>query len=144
VEIRLLDAQECPRQDLVVVAFVTTLVRALSEEKFMSLPELQAYDENDLAGILGDAIVHGERADARRQNYAQAWGSRAHTLQELLQDLSERFPPQPAFLPGLKLILEEGPLARRLVRRHEKGESLREIYGNLAECMRTGEPYRSR
>lgn len=143
VEIRLLDTQECPEQDLAVVALTTTLVRALAEGTFLPQAELEAFGEDELASILKDAILQGETADARPHGYAEAFGSRAQTLGELTSDLLQLIPEGSPHRKGLQVIVDEGPLARRLLRRNEKGQDLVSIYRELEGCLREGLLFRN-
>jgi hypothetical protein len=64
---------------------------------------------------------------------------------ELWQDLLERFPPAP--VPGpeitaaLRLLLEQGPLARRMLRflgPVPRREKILELCGELAACLAAG------
>jgi gamma-glutamyl:cysteine ligase YbdK (ATP-grasp superfamily) len=143
VEVRVIDAQECPSADLAVVAAVTEVVRALaigplSERDFARDPSTEA-----LAGLLEATIADGERAPVAVPGLAEilGLGSSPRTAGEVWSTLLDRYPPQD---PGgewtgpLETILRDGPLARRLVA--ALGDTpdrteLAEVYGRLCACL---------
>ena len=143
VEIRVIDAQECPSADLAVVAAVTEVVRALavgplSQRDFARDPSTEA-----LAGLLEATITDAERAPVLVPGLLTALGlgSTARSAGEVWQALLDRFPPHdPAgeWTGPLETILTRGPLARRLVAAlgAEPGRpELAEVYGRLCGCL---------
>lgn len=58
IEIRVLDIQECPTADLAILALVTAAVRALAEERWVSLREVQALSTSVLARAFVE-LAHG-------------------------------------------------------------------------------------
>jgi len=119
IEIRVIDAQECPRADVAVVAAIVSVVKALAVGR-LSERDLRAdADTASLARLLGDATVEGERAVARDRAHLRALGVRKDevALGELWARLLDTHPPDD---PGrewtdpLQTILREGPLARRM------------------------------
>lgn len=141
VEIRLLDTQECPEQDLCVVAFVTRLVQALAEGQFSPLSELEGWSEEALLSILQDAMVKGRGADAGVAEYARALGSNAGNLGSLLGDLAQKLMDGSPHAQGLALIIDHGSLAERLVENHTRGRTLKDIYRDLESCLARGIPF---
>lgn len=145
IEIRLIDAQECPGQDLSVVAFVTSLVRALFEGSVCDLEELKSWDENLLAEILLSTAVQG-RATSIPVGYAHAWGSSQSTMGGLMRDLTNRFKMPSEFSAGIDLIVQEGPLAERLVRTagaQPSLEVLERTYRKLCSCLSEDIPFQA-
>ena len=64
IEIRVIDAQECPSADLAVVSFVVAIVRALTEERWSSRTVLDALPTEGLSDLHwettrvgGDAVI---------------------------------------------------------------------------------------
>ena len=143
VEIRVIDAQECPSADLAVVAAVTEVVRALamgrlSERDFGRDPSTEA-----LAGLLEATITEGERAPVTVPGLLAALGlgTSPRLAGEVWEALLDRFPPQDPegeWTGPLETILRRGPLARRLVAALGEEPSraeLAEVFGRLCACL---------
>lgn len=62
IEIRLLDLQECPAQDLGIIELVVEALRALTEGRWAGDALVRSLDERALADCLAATIAHGERA----------------------------------------------------------------------------------
>ncbi|MEJ2185737.1 MAG: glutamate-cysteine ligase family protein [Gemmatimonadota bacterium] len=149
IEIRLVDAQECPRADLAVTAAIVAAVRALAladpPPGSTRPPATEA-----LAAILDATIGMGERAVIEDDAYLAMLGlaapASAGDVWRHLVDTHLRPDPDAAeWLPALDVILEQGPLARRILRvmDAEPGQSvdparLREVYRNLCDCLLAG------
>lgn len=143
IEIRLIDAQESPGQDLSVVAFVTSLVQALFEGSVCALEELKKWDEKPLSELLLSTAVQG-RATPATEGYAAAWGSKQNTMGGLVKELAHRFKVGSGFSAGVDLIIEEGPLAERLVRAagaEPSFEVLENTYRQLCSCLAEDRPF---
>lgn len=145
IEIRLLDAQECPAQDIALVAFFTELVQALYLGKFAPMDEIMRWEPDALLAILASGIARGQDAALEDPGYAALFGSSAHTLGELLAELvpqliAEATPERTA----LDLITREGPLGQRLLKRLGQGpvsrERLAPLYRELGDCLTQGRP----
>jgi len=149
VEVRVIDAQECPSADLAVVAAVTEVVRALavgslSERHFGQDPSTEA-----LAGLLEATITDGERAlvDVPGLLAVLGLGASPRTAEEVWRSLLDRFPPhdpEDEWEGALETILSEGPLARRLVAAlgdAPRREALAEAYGRLCACLEENHPF---
>jgi len=149
IEIRLLDIQECPQADLAVLELIDALLKALVSETWEPLTAQQLWPMETLEAILLDAIRDGERAVIADSRYLAAFGSsRARsTLGDLWQDLAERLVPRSLTANGpLAVILEEGPLSRRLLKTLGSAPSpalLRETSRALCHCLAEGRPYRA-
>jgi hypothetical protein len=147
LEIRVLDVQECPAADLAIAGAVACVLEALCDPapdhqarlRGLATPSLAALlarttadadaaiiDDADLLSALGLPVV-AQRADA-------VWGT-------LVERHVRADPRADAHLPALDRILAEGPLARRILRRTGPKPDrtvLTAVYGELAECLRTG------
>jgi hypothetical protein len=150
LEIRLLDVQECPRADLAIAAGASTVLRALCQREGGPADPLRALDTTRLARILVETTTHAGAAKIDDAAYLEALGvgAAAHTAEEVWRELLARHPPSgPAaaeLQPALERILEEGCLARRLLRRlgPDPGrEALSSVYRELAGCLRDGEMF---
>ncbi len=118
IEIRVIDAQESPLADLGIAELVIALVRALCEERWCSLRELQAFDTALLAKGLWAAIRDAEDAEISDSNWRRALGLRgsdarlghiwASVAEKLADDLSADGQR------AVEHILRHGTLATRL------------------------------
>jgi len=99
------------------------------------------YRSDALADLSDDDLAYLEALGA---------GGSARTAGELWRVLLERHalegPASAEFLPALELILSEGCLAQRIVRRlgaEPSREQLRSVYRELAGCLREGSLFRA-
>lgn len=120
VEIRVVDAQECPAADLAVLAAVVAVVRALAEGPLARRDTAADPDTGELAALLERAVRDGEQASMDHPGLLRTLGrpSEPVALGRLWRDLLDRHPPpDPAgeWTAALETILRQGPLARRMV-----------------------------
>lgn len=147
IEIRLLDTQECPLADLAVAALVTATVRALVEERWMSYDEQCAVPTEALHAVLLDTIRDAERAMVRQPEVLGSVGLRrpATAAEVWTHLLAAVLPAHPGFSPVLSRLIGGGSLSTRIRRslpaRPSRGK-LREVYGELAECLSMGRLFR--
>lgn len=119
VEIRVIDIQECPAADLAVIAAVVAVLRSLVAEKAVPSRVQQEWPEDLLAGILMQVARDGDQARIMDADYLRMLGLRGRGMtagaawRALCEASSETF--DGATHAGLKLILDEGPLARRML-----------------------------
>ncbi|GAB4371608.1 MAG: glutamate-cysteine ligase family protein [Deltaproteobacteria bacterium] len=148
IEIRLPDMQECPAADLAVVGLVTAAVHALVEELHAPYDAQKAWEIEPLERILLATIREGERARIGDRRYIGLFGLDAEraTAGELWRHLAESFREMGLAMEdpvrsAAEAILEEGPLARRILRalgRSPSRRKIREVYGELCDCLREG------
>ncbi|MCL4686238.1 glutamate--cysteine ligase [Myxococcota bacterium] len=148
LEIRLIDAQECPRADLAIAAASVAIVRTLTEELDADLARQQAIGTRSLVAILAATQREGDRAWIEDTRYLAVLGHPArpvsasglweHVLGRLgaaaQRDLA-------AYTEVLALVLREGPLARRILaslRGDFSRDRLRAVYCRLADCLADG------
>lgn len=143
IEIRLLDAQECPLADLAVVAASTALVRRLYKRAAGTPCETAA-----LVAILDACVRDAERAPIGDADYLARLGypraaCRAGELWAWLIDgLAHDGLLAPVWLPPLRFIGEYGPLARRLtVALDDDPGRLRGEYRKLCQCLSDNRMY---
>ncbi|MCC6660781.1 MAG: glutamate--cysteine ligase [Phycisphaerales bacterium] len=150
IEVRVLDVQECPAADMAIAGAVLGALRALTEERWGSLGDQQAWEVEPLAAILDATIRDGERAMIENAEYLRAfgWGRGACAAGELWRHLARQTGALGgAYARELSILLDRGPLARRIL--EDVGsepsrsgevprELLREVYGRLADCLRDG------
>jgi hypothetical protein len=127
-------------------------VRSLVEERFEGHASLRRWPSPLLARTLREVIRGGDRAALHDERYLRALGypgavpcSAADLWAHLLEamDLSREGEADPA----LAVILEEGCLARRILRRlgsDARRERVAEVYRELAACLAMGSLLRGR
>jgi len=150
IEIRVIDAQECPAADLAVAATVTAAVRALAEEATSTAADRNRLTTESLAAILADTIREADRALLRDERYLALFGWDGPvpcTAASLWRTLAERYARDAAdsarWGPALDHLLAEGSLARRMLRLTGPGPDvagLLELSRALVRCLGSGSP----
>ncbi len=153
LEIRLIDVQECPRMDLAIAAAAVAVTQALVEETWTPLSDQRSWHEAELEQILLSTIAEADDAIIDNARFLEAFGLagtrsvRAGELwQHLIETQVETRPQHAAAAAALRVISSEGCLARRIMRaagRDPSPDSLREIYGQLADCLARGQAFSS-
>ena len=144
IEIRLLDVQECPLADLAIVALIVAVLKALTEERWGSLAELQRWEISPLETILLAAIRDGENAWINDRRYLAAFGypKEAATAGLLWRFLAQCLPePEEELQAPMATILQQGPLARRMLRAISEAptpERIHDVYAELCRCLAEG------
>jgi hypothetical protein len=149
VEVRVIDAQECPSADVAVVAAVSSVVRALAAGPLADRDVEADPDTEALAAVLGATIERADLAEVDHPGLLAALGlpRAVRSAGDVWRALVDRFPPDdPAgeWTRSLDTILGRGPLGRRLVA--AAGASpppalLHEVWGRLCVCLATDEPF---
>jgi len=153
IEIRLIDAQECPAADVAVAWAVTCVVGELCQERWCSGAAQRAFATAPLAALFEAAVRLGPAAPVADPSYARALGwtrAGAPTLGELWRELVARaVVPHPrttqALLAPLEHVLGRGTLSERLQRALGPAPAgdvdrsrLARVYRELCECLRAG------
>jgi hypothetical protein len=147
LEIRLLDMQECPRADLAIAAAVSLVVRSLCDPAPAHQGRLRGLETHALARLLRAVASAAEAAKIDDRDYLRALGlpDTPRTAGEIWRELVERDmrsePSAAEHLPVLERLLEEGSLARRILRSAgttPSREELRSLYQKLGDCLRKG------
>ena len=143
LEIRVIDVQECPQADLAIAAVATAVIRALYDGQWSPLAAQQALGTDALANILSACIRDAEAATIDDAGYLRLLGFPGHSCQAgaLWRHLVEATLPDhggPWHAP-LRVILEQGPLARRILRAVGPAcskDRLHSVYLELCDCLR--------
>lgn len=145
VEIRVLDTQECPEQDLAIAELVTTLVQALSMAEFLPIAELVTFPSAPLIQQYERTRTAAARAELLDDGYRAAFASSSSTVGGLWRELTERLIPRASPARArLDAINEQGTLAERLSASAgpaPNAERLRLVYAELCACLQSGEAY---
>jgi gamma-glutamyl:cysteine ligase YbdK (ATP-grasp superfamily) len=151
IEIRLVDAQECPQADLAIAAAAAAAARALYSERWSTLWQQQAVPTDALYRILMATMRTGEEAVIDDTQLLDVLGMKSRRVQagEIWQHLidtgangNER--DSAWWRSRIAFILENGSLARRILRAVEgdfSGGNLREVYGRLCRCLENGQMF---
>jgi gamma-glutamyl:cysteine ligase YbdK (ATP-grasp superfamily) len=145
IEMRVIDVQECPRADLAIAAATTAVVQALYDGKPSPLAMQQAIATEALAKILHACIRDADQAVIDDAGYLRLLGfagrqCRAGELWQHLVDMTALGDAGPWREP-LCVILEHGPLARRILRavgRDVTKARLHAVYEDVCDCLETG------
>lgn len=146
LEVRLMDIQECPEQDIALVWLFRRLVDQLLSQKWTSEQEQAAIDSYLLKDLLETAATSASRAVFKSHQWLSQFGIDAEILsaRELGHELLGRIggsKSEVLFSNGVREILRSGTLAERLVRVTGSlvtPATLRPVYQKLAECLRSG------
>jgi len=144
IEIRLLDVQESPLADLAIITLVVEVLRELVAETHASWAEQRDWSEGELAQVFLAVLRDGRAAEIGDSRYLAQFGVTAECVSvgELLRQLAERLVAREsaAWLP-LQTILDEGPLARRILQAlgpEPDRQRLAEVYRELCGCLHEG------
>jgi gamma-glutamyl:cysteine ligase YbdK (ATP-grasp superfamily) len=148
IEIRLLDVQECPLADLSIAALIMAAVEHFTDPGRVDIEALKKVRVAPLAAILLQNIRDGEETVIVDREYLAFFGLKGKeslTAGELWRMMmteilgNEALPAE--FHPPLELILNQGPLARRILKRAGNDFSpaaLFAVYHELCECLANG------
>ncbi len=147
IEIRLLDVQECPLADMAVAGAVVGVLRALVAGSLGSEAQQRSFPLGPLAALLRETSARADEALVHDEGYLRllGWKGRAPCRAgDLWRDLVERTRADRDAADAanaLALILDEGCLARRILRRlgdAPERERVREVYEELCRCLAEG------
>lgn len=153
IEVRVMDMQECPAADIAICAAVSKVLHWLVEQGPSDTQAQMAAPIEPLAEVLGRTIRDADQAVIDdpvyldllafdRADKCQAWELWSEILELAEVDLSD------ALFEPLEVILDQGPLARRISTSLERAgrepdhDALRAVYGGLCECLEQGVQYR--
>ncbi len=146
IEIRLLDLQECPQADIAIAAAVVGTLKGLVRDGERSA-EQRSFSAEELLPILLACVQSGDLAVIDQPRYLQALGVPHSTplrANEVWRHLIAPLGGEPGFAewqPALNVILEQGCLARRILRATGDAPSrarLEQVYRELGGCLDRG------
>jgi gamma-glutamyl:cysteine ligase YbdK (ATP-grasp superfamily) len=148
LEIRVVDAQECPAADLAIAAAAAAVTKALVSETLSDPESQRAFETTPLVEIFQGTLRDAERTIIRNHDYLRlfAFPDRTGTAHELWLYLVETLGEADGIdSPHLRVILEEGPLARRILRAlgsDPPAEEIALVYRSLCESLEAGSSFR--
>lgn len=147
IEIRVLDVQEYPGADLAIAHLVVETVRRLVAELDVELAAQEAFSVDALVPIFDATVREAGHATIRDPDYLAALGlsDDCATVEEIWRHLARvtgvaRGP----YATPLEVILEQGCLAQRILRRVPRSPSradLEGVYRELAACLHQGRSF---
>jgi len=146
IEIRLLDIQECPANDLAVAETVTAAVKALTQNRWSTLKDQLALPTETLAGILSRTIRDAEAAVLTDVDFLRLFGrdEAQITAGTFWKTMLAQLELPEKTRSRMNELLELGTLSTRM-RQSLPGnpdrEELHVVYRRLAECLARGETF---
>lgn len=143
-EIRLIDAQECPMADIAIASAVMYIVNELFHERWLSYEQQKQVDTGILYDLLMQTINTAEHTLISNREYLLQFEQNTPiTAQELLQIILspfifEREKSGSQFAEILKINLDTGPLARRIISKLPENPTeaeIKKVYQQLADCF---------
>jgi len=149
IEIRVADAQECPRVDLAIATAIVGVVRMLYGERWCPLERQEAMTTGTLAAILDACIRDADRARIDDAAYLALFGlpdasCSVAQLWAYLIDAVDDYPIDAGARDALDVIARRGPLARRILDTlgdDVTRDRLHDVYGELCDCLARGEMF---
>jgi carboxylate-amine ligase len=148
IEIRVIDTQECPQADLAIAAAVVALVASLYEAGEHALGPQQAIATDALAEIFLACICNADEAVIDNDEYLTLLGYTGGrcTARELWRHVIENQTLPDLWREPLQVILDEGPLARRILQAvggNYSRVNLEMVYRRLCDCLQEGRMFNS-
>lgn len=151
IEIRVLDVQECPAADLAIAQLIVETLRALIRERWCRLEDQKAVGTDLLEEIFVATSRDAEAASVNHPAYLELFGltpAGPCSAAQLWQHLAEQADAERKFdaeaCRALKVILEQGTLARRILGATGSAASrgvLKRVYARLCHCLAVGEMF---
>lgn len=147
LEIRIIDSQECVQAEIAVCGFITEVIRALVEERWIGFDKQLDWENAGLVKIYRDILKQGMAAGINDRAYLAVFGykgqSRASTAGQLWRHLLRAVLPEEngkfkKWRRTLEIILSEGNLAQRIIAALKAGYSRRriiDVYQKLAGSL---------
>jgi carboxylate-amine ligase len=147
IEIRVLDTQECPRMDIAIVSAIVFVLRQFVQRIRAKQVLYSSIETEELASIFLKVIRDGEKTVISHPGYLQLFGQSSpmyagdlwkHILRPFIE--SNECPDE--MKESLRIILEQGPLARRILDQWGPNkEQQQSVYRALSESIATGQPF---
>lgn len=153
IEIRVLDVQECPAADLAVAAAIRGVLEAMVSGRLGDLDGMRRFPTERLASILFDVVRDADETPITDSDYGNLVGLRDKSRyraidvwSDLLESAGVLGAQSSEWMSALNLILQQGCLARRLLRRLDgdvRRETLSAVYSELSNCLARGMLFRA-
>jgi len=144
IEIRVLDVQEAPRMDIAIAVIVTTLVKSLVDETWISLKEQKLFHEESLQDIFVSTLHAGSQTILEEQPFLDVFavprGITAIDLwRHICSHLEKHYPSILApFAEEIEVLITQGNLTDRILRSINGKYShdiVTSVYHKLCDCV---------
>ncbi|PQO36220.1 glutamate--cysteine ligase [Bremerella cremea] len=147
IEIRVMDVQEQPAADVAICQLVVQVLKALTDERWVSFRQLKTAETLRLRDILLNVVDDAEETVIVDPGYLELFGWTKGTCNagQLWRYLANEFPlHEKSSAEALDVILDDGPLARRIVTSlsGDLSGKLLPVYRALCDCLATGRSFR--
>lgn len=147
IEIRVMDVQEHPAADVAICQLVANVAKALTEETWSKFADQKKAETLRLRDIFLNVIDNADETMIIDPDYLHyfGWNQGICTAGDLWRSLAERFPlEQQPLADAMDVILNEGPLARRIVTalKGDVEQQLPIVYRHLCDCLQEGHSFR--
>ncbi|MCC6680870.1 MAG: glutamate--cysteine ligase [Phycisphaeraceae bacterium] len=138
IELRLIDVQECPAADEVVLKLIVAAIQALTEQRWVSLDQLNRVSVDVLADLLDQTTIHAESAQVGSPQVLRCFGcDAAMTAGDLWRRLQRELLPHVPLPAG-------GTLAQRMITACGPApdrQQLTALCRQLAHCLAENQPF---
>lgn len=150
IEIRVIDIQETPHADIAILSLIVAVIRNLTEGCWSAHEMQKEWSEHELFEILMKTIRRGEQAVIQNPRYLEMFDFDEQQMEagrfwsELFNRINKSNPFPNEIVKPIQFILENGPLARRILKSlngRVTKDKLREIYHELSICLQHGHLY---
>ncbi|MGE5526060.1 MAG: glutamate-cysteine ligase family protein [Rhodospirillaceae bacterium] len=148
IEIRVMDAQECPLADVALAALIVDVVQALYTDHYAPLAQLQSLPTSMLSRVLDACIAQAEGAYIAEPEYLRVFGAPRSGMEaralwcRIAEDLEATGAQHHGLWAGpAHFVFTRGTLARRLIDvlgPQPERAAMRAVYRELATCLAAG------
>ncbi len=144
IELRTISTQECPKADMAIVSLITNVVKALCDERWVSIDALNDVPTKDLHAILLDMIKTAENTVVTDTSFLKAFGISEKTLsaQNIWRHLytALRNDIEAEHHEALAHILDQGTLSSRMLKKYGANATRQDLFAlaqDLVSCLNT-------
>jgi carboxylate-amine ligase len=139
-----MDVQECPSADMAIIELVIETIKALVNEKFISLEEQMKFKTDTLVTIFNRSIIQGLKTQIDSLEFLHAFGiTTPCTTKDVWQKIIDRLIASgntalEKWKPELSVILTEGSLSDRIMKSlngDHSHEAIKKVYRQLSGCL---------
>lgn len=150
IEIRVMDAQECPTAEIAIVKTVIETIKALVKGTFIPFEAQTKWRTDDLARLFNALSEKGGDELIDNPGYLGIFGfpGKRAKASELWQHIFEKAKAAAAMLPeqkeALQMLWTKGTLSKRIVKATGSDPSLpkiKEVYRILSDCLATNKMF---
>lgn len=144
IEIRIMDIQECPSADIAIISLAIELIKALVQEKFISLEEQMKVKTETLAAVYELCVEQGQEANIYDPAFLGIFGTTktmtgGEVWKMIFKKLKEINPALTSWeKPQYETLFHQGSLSQRILKALGNDHSthhIKKIYRQLCGCL---------